>query len=463
MPYNIEWRLWDVAYDARHLTRWSKDRNKELALELVQARGLATLSGSLPGLLAAELRDWVSRGGERYSPVPDQVLDTYWKALRGLPGYYPPLKLGRDTQYLGVGSIGDIGEGVALAVLEDAGGLGLGVIARPVGRSPDFVLQEKRDPAQRPFAEVKTTEGQEPEASLVDAVRTAIEILPRWHFHRDLALTPALAVSVQVDPVQFNVEIVRLRPGPGVSTTGGGGGAPYDTDKIDEARRATWAGDHIWATKALARSGLTAGPTDSVESEALLDELVSSAALLAVQDPECRQAVEMEGIESSNKRTDKKRAPAVQRTLEKHEVWIDGRVLDGATRLASKLLKAQEQDKTAGGSEQRRRLFGLDGARERDEVSDVLSLENWRLTGAERGDGFVVRGFRVGSGTDLRQVDHPALRLDGHRARYGWHEGLEWTLFEDGRLQVWKPEGTREAKYGLLEMVSATLSGWEAR
>jgi hypothetical protein len=78
VPFKIEWRLWDVAYGARHLTRWSKDGNKEL----VRARGAATLSGSLPDLLAAELRDWVSRGGERYSPVPDRVLDTYWKASR---------------------------------------------------------------------------------------------------------------------------------------------------------------------------------------------------------------------------------------------------------------------------------------------------------------------------------------------------------------------------------------------
>jgi len=461
VPYTIEWRLWDVRYERRHLREWSKDRNKVLARELVDDRSATPDDGgALYGLLAAELRDWVTRGGERYSPVPDQVLDTYWKASRGLPGYYPPLHLGSGAQYLGVGSIGDIGEGVALAVLQDKGGLGLGVIARPIGRAPDFVLQDLVNRDQRPFAEVKTTEGKDPEGSLADAVRTALEILPRWHLHRDLSLTPALAVSVQVDPEQFNVEIIRLRAQDRLAAASPDPGTAYDTDKIDEARRATWAGDHAWAARALSEAGVGPATDKSVETAALQDELVSSAALLAVQDPDCRHAPEMYGIDKSNARTDKNRSPAVERALHKNQVHVSREVLDRATKLASKLLRAQETDKAAGGSEMRRREFQLDQPRVRDELAEVERHGGWRLTGALRGDGFMVRGYRVGPGVDLRSVEHPALRLPGHRARYGWHEGLEWTVFEDGRVQVWKPEGSRESKQDLLIEVGRVLAGW---
>jgi len=305
-------------------------------------------------------------------------------------------------------------------------------------------------------------EGTDPEGNLVKAVRTVLEILPRWHFHRQLELTPALAISVQVDPEQFNVEIIRLRPPPGLPPTAITTREVYDTVRIDAARRATWAGDHAWAARTFSECGFDTHGPRSVEAAALEDELVSSAALLAVQDPDCRTAQEMRDIEKTNARTDGKRVPAVERALRKHQVHVSEDVLTRTTKLTSRLLRAQESDKEAGGSAERRREFELDLPREREVVAEVLSQGSWRLTGASRGDGLVVRSFRIDAGLDLRRVRHPALRLHGHRARYGWHEGLEYTVFDDGRIQVWKPEGSREAKHDLIVMVSDLLRYWES-
>ena len=102
MAYEIHWQLWDVDLPESALRVWQKDRVKQKAEGLVDSRSLPapTLFGAIRPMLGQELRDWVLRGGERFMPLPDHVLDAYWRAHRGLTGFYDPPAAGPDGQAL---------------------------------------------------------------------------------------------------------------------------------------------------------------------------------------------------------------------------------------------------------------------------------------------------------------------------------------------------------------------------
>ncbi len=216
MTYSIKWKLWDVTLEGRHLIAWQNDALRKTARELLPEMDTSEPSqhGELTQLLAQELRDWVLRGGERFLPMPDVALDLYWKAHRGLPGFYDPLLLGLDsTKFLGGGSAGDIGEGVALAVFEtEKKKKGLGQIAfcRPLGTSPDFLCCDPNAPSFRPIVEVKATENGSIKKMLTEAILSLLNIYRGWHHHRPLSLTPGYAVAVQVVPLPRSGEAASV-------------------------------------------------------------------------------------------------------------------------------------------------------------------------------------------------------------------------------------------------------------
>lgn len=216
MSYVIKWRLHDVELPESALRVWAKDQVKSEAGKIVRSAFNTghSLQGEIQPLIQQELRDWVLRGGERFSPTPDLALDYYWKARRALPGFYDPLKVGVSAkEYLAIGASGEIGEGVALAVLEGDAPMGLGYRAafRPLGTSPDFLCRIVNSPSAIALAEVKTTEGEEVESLLRDAVVALIEVYKAWQRHRPLGTSPGLAIAVRLEPGEFDVTIIRLR------------------------------------------------------------------------------------------------------------------------------------------------------------------------------------------------------------------------------------------------------------
>lgn len=86
MSYTINWELSEVVYTAEQLQQWTTSRLKTIADDLV-ARRRTVCEDSIDRMLGQEFRDWVTRGGERYTPCPDLGLDTYWKASWGVAGY----------------------------------------------------------------------------------------------------------------------------------------------------------------------------------------------------------------------------------------------------------------------------------------------------------------------------------------------------------------------------------------
>jgi hypothetical protein len=168
-------------------------------------------------ILVPELQDCVDRAAEYFSPEASLPLELFWTANRGVATFYSAIDLGkRDRKgYLTFGSLGSLGEGVALYVLEDrvvAPELfALDLMYRPLGDSPDMLMYRSSDPARLALVEAKATLSHDTAASLTEAVLMLIEILKGWQSHRPLDQTDAFAVatSIHLDGV-FNTDVVRL-------------------------------------------------------------------------------------------------------------------------------------------------------------------------------------------------------------------------------------------------------------
>ena len=468
MAYEIHWQLWDVDLPESALRVWQKDRVKQKAEGLVDSRSLPapTLYGAIRPMLGQELRDWVLRGGERFMPLPDHVLDAYWRAHRGLTGFYDPLLLGlKAKRYLGLGGSGEIGEGVALAVVETPApdGLGLMAICRPLGTAPDFICQHLGDPTMRPLVEVKATENDgELRRCLVEGVVTLLDIYRAWQRHRPLCHTPALAIAVLLSQTGFQVQIVRLRfRGKDLVEL-----RPRDhvaPIPLRTAKKAVWASQYIEAAKALDQV-LADQDSETIDMElsTLVEVKRSSISALAVRD---RALVEgLPRPKKGKRKRDAKdeRREAIREVVEAHGIRFDGDAIRVAEELAEEVntLRQEERERQAAHWD------------EEDWLHDE-KIGNWNIVAQPRADGLELRAFRHGELVTPIDVLHRALSVletkgkrryrPGHAAVAAWIEGIEWAAFCDGRLQGWLPEVERVHEEGAeaVDAAKRIIWAWE--
>ena len=195
---------------------WERDRITETARGIVsQPRGSWRIL-SFSSIHFRELRDAVDRAGEELSTRPDEDLDYYWNARRGVPTYYAPLFLGVSRKsYLKSASLEAVGEGLALYLLEDRVRhpelFGLELFCRPLGSTPDLMMYYRSDSSRLALAEAKATEKKNVAAALTQAVTQLIDVFKGWQNHRDLATTDGFAVATSVfTPGTFNVFILKI-------------------------------------------------------------------------------------------------------------------------------------------------------------------------------------------------------------------------------------------------------------
>jgi hypothetical protein len=198
------------------LQYWERDRIKETARGIVARRRAPGRILSFSSLYFRELRDAVDRAAEELSTRPDEDLDYYWTARRGIPTYYAPLFLGVPRKsYLRSASLESIGEGLALYLLEDRIRhpelFGLELFCRPLGSSPDLMMYYRRDPSRLALVEAKATEKKKVAEHLTQAVIQLIDVFKGWQNHRDLATTDGFAVATSVStPGTFEVTILKM-------------------------------------------------------------------------------------------------------------------------------------------------------------------------------------------------------------------------------------------------------------
>ncbi len=461
MAYDIEWSLWEVDLTAKALQSWEKGRVRAHAERLVaRAKAKTPLTGQITGMLGQELRDWVLRGGERFLPLPDLILDSYWRARRALPGFYDPLALGlKAKKYLGIGGSGEIGEGVALAVVETLPPWGLGhlAICRPLGSAPDFICVEPADIRVRPLIEVKATENPGSlEKGLHEGVHTLLDIYRAWQRYRPLGLSPATAASVWLGPGTFKVELVRL-VFRGKELVQARDDEELDLESLRAARRAMWAADHEAAARAL-DAVLAGQPNEFVEQELRPLREVRKATTAASVGQDKRFLANLpRGKKTKKLRHD--RREALTERLAGAELPHAAGFVEAAESLANDLGDLLDEDLGE------RQTYKLD--------QDFL---NWRILVQPRADGLELRAFRPGrverSSDELEFLDsvlEPVARQGrvrrGHGAVSVWARGAEWTAFRDGRLQGWLPEVDRLDEGGtmLLEMATEILGRWGGR
>lgn len=468
MAYEIRWQLWEVPLPESALRVWQKDRVRDAAQELISQRAKVpcNLSGRVQPVLGQELRDWVLRGGEKFMPLPDHVLDAYWRAHRGVPGFYDPLLLGlKAKRYLGLGSSGEIGEGIALSVVETPApdGLGYMTICRPLGTSPDFICQDLRDETTRPLVEVKTTElSGEIDRCLVDGVQTVLDVYRAWQRHRPLKDTPGLAVAVHLGQNGFDVDIIRLRFG-GKELVELRPQRPVEASDLQTAKKAVWATIYDEAACALDRV-LANQPADVVENElaTLVEVRKVSIGAMAVRNRELVEKLPRGKGKSQDSKH--QRRESIREFIEDRGVTFDADAVKVAEELAEEVhqLRLEEDARSGRGPD--------------DDWSDEGGIGDWRYVVQPRADGVELRAFRLGARrVDLAHVTRALAALEssggargrhrqGHAAVAAWVDGVEWAAFVDGRIQGWIPEveNVRNAGGELARQVEKMIWAWEA-
>jgi hypothetical protein len=194
---------------------WEQDRIKKRAREIVTQRAQGFMTLAFSSIHFRELRDAVARAAEELSTRPDEDLDYFWSARRGVPTYYAPLFLGvRRKSYLRSASLESVGEGLALHLLEDRVRHGdifaLELFCRPLGSTPDLMMYYRSDPSRLALVEAKATEKQELNGVLTEAVTQLLEVFQGWQNHRDLRHTHGFAVATSIfTPGTFVVSVLK--------------------------------------------------------------------------------------------------------------------------------------------------------------------------------------------------------------------------------------------------------------
>ena len=185
---------------------WEADRIKQTAKEIVTRRAGVAQNLNFSSIHVRELRDAVDRAAEDLSTRPDEDLDYYWNARRGVPTYYAPLFLGvQGKAYLKSASLQCVGEGLALYLLEDRKRhpnlFDLDLSIRPLGATPDLMMRYRSDPSRIALVEAKSTETKSLESKVVQATEELIRVFQGWQAHEDLKRTNGFAVATSVfDP-----------------------------------------------------------------------------------------------------------------------------------------------------------------------------------------------------------------------------------------------------------------------
>jgi hypothetical protein len=206
----------EESISAGDLQYWERDRIKETANGIVTRRRGPGRILSFSSIYFRELRDAVDRAAEELATRPDEDLDYYWTARRGIPTYYAPLFLGVPRKsYLRSASLESIGEGLALYLLEDQIRhpelFGLDLFCRPLGSAPDLMMYYRRDPSRLALVEAKATEKKKVAEQLTQAVIQLIDVFKGWQNHMDLEATDAFAVATSVSrPGTFEVTILKM-------------------------------------------------------------------------------------------------------------------------------------------------------------------------------------------------------------------------------------------------------------
>ncbi len=402
-------------------------------------------------MLGQELRDWVLRGGERFMPVPDQVLDTYWRAQRGLPGFYHPLLAGSDgAKYLGVGSIGDIGEGVALSVIESAGLAGLDQIAvcRPIGDAPDFIFQDRHDSVCRGIAEVKASEKADPAPGLVDGVITLLDVFRGWQRHRPLNQSPGLALAVHVNDGGFAVSVIRMRF-TGTELTRLKDNDFFDRHAIATIRKALWAGVTEQALRAMGLI-LSSADKDTADTELASVRKIRTLATASLGASRRHGRRRRDGREGNTKDWAREELGDFAADVSPAE-WGD------IEKQAGKLLaRADEEDRPPSDQV----MWTNDG-----------TVGPWWYAARSKADGVELRAFLPNDVSFDNGVLDQALRAGerrylrtqrGAQAVSCWADGVEWTAFGDGRLLGWIPEvgDALDLREALVAQARQVLQAW---
>ncbi len=199
------------------LAHWDKARAKKIAKEVRERALVGAERFSMGEILAPELQDCVDRAAERFSPEVSLPLELFWTASRGVYTYYSALQLGarNGKGYLEFDSIGSIGEGIALFVLEDRSvarhRFALELMYRPLNDSPDMLMYYADEPARLALVEAKATLRPSVTGQLDEAISSLVEILKGWEHHRSLASTDALAVATSLRTEGlFSTTVVKL-------------------------------------------------------------------------------------------------------------------------------------------------------------------------------------------------------------------------------------------------------------
>jgi hypothetical protein len=215
--YQVEVVFGQADVTPNDLVHWNRARVRDRARGLV-TRGFQSKRNLTFGqILIPELQDCVDRAAEQFSPEASLPLELFWTANRGVYTYYSALSLGaRNSQgYLTFGSVGALGEALALFVLEDrtvAPDLfSLELMYRPLNDSPDMLMYYAADAERLALVEAKATLGDDVSRQLVEATITLIEVFKGWQQHRPLSQTDAFAVATELhEEGTFRTHVLKL-------------------------------------------------------------------------------------------------------------------------------------------------------------------------------------------------------------------------------------------------------------